>query len=628
MSLIMKRVTLLILITILFSLACGRKNSSDSSALSRSKAREKNVAVVIDDDKKSKPVVAIETSAIPVIEDHELITKVLKPSDSPKPSLNQEKLFFPYHIKGLWTDFWGNPKFNLHAFNREEISGNGTGKIAVNILWAEWDLGTKIPVNGLCGAGESLYRGECFKIHEADEEEIKYYSDKNIEVTAIVIGPPGRFIIPNCPLPQTATINEKIFCAMKEENMDALERFMGMIASRYDGNHGVGKISQFVMGNEVNQSVYFNNNCGGSTPCNLDAWVTAYTKFFKFAHDGIVAHQPEAKVLISLDHAFGSSRWDNLSGGDGQGHGVSVSGETFLRKFNEQLQALNSQDNKNRKWWVAFHPYNTNLFSLESSPLDFETDGKITTGNIGLLSGWLRKNFPTLNHIYENIELTESGFSSITNTGVTQFEGQATAVCNSFKNILGTPGITGYILNRMMDHGGEGGLHLGLRKLHTGESKSAWATWALANRPGIKLDCGFENFPFTLLSRSYSNSQSRHWISSRLPPSGYSIERSWKLLRAPHPTEPSAIIFECLGSDKNNSFLSLEYSCGGNSIQNLGPVGYIRTTSSPNLLPLYQCKIISNNNRFITDHSACENQSFDNGNSPIGYAYPPESTTY
>src|SRR3989344_2851275 len=117
-----------------------------------------------------------------------------------------------YSIKGIWTSFWGNPNYTVttarfaqnevwgprnsditRQFSRDEIANNGTGSVAVNAVWMEWDVNMKQPP---CGANEQEYAGECFAVNPIVDDEIKFYSEKNIDVYAILYGTPERFRIP------------------------------------------------------------------------------------------------------------------------------------------------------------------------------------------------------------------------------------------------------------------------------------------------------------------------------------------------------------------------------------------------------------------------------------------------
>lgn len=507
------------------------------------------------------------------------LNRAPQPAPLPLPITTPYRAESLYAIKGIWTDFWQN---------RDEIANNGVGSIAVNAVWIEWDFGTKLPP---CAAGEEEYLGECFKIHRALDEEIKFYSGKNIEVYAVVYGTPERFRIPNC---KPATPGRAIFCAPKKENLDAFGRFAGMLARRYDGAHGNGKISGFIIGNEVNRNEWYNNGCGAGVLCAHSPWIASYADFFKAGYDGIMINQPSAKLFISFDHAFDKKYWDGPT---------SISLQTFLPEFARLMEK--------RVWRVAYHPYNTNLFAPSFNATDTSTTGIITMGSIGILPGWLKKTFPDKPEVYQDIKLTESGFhSGETAAGKNT---QAQALCHSFRNVLGTPGITTYIYNRMVDNAQEGGLLLGLRTL-SGEAKPAWATWALMNRPGINLDCGFELLPFTKLTRGYHPAQG-HWISSRLLPPGFTEELSWKLLRENSHTESTTLLYECgIGT---HTFLSADYACEGQEPR--GPVGYAWVNPQQGLDPLYRCYIPSSGDHFISSDPLCEDQRVEQ---LLGYAHP------
>ena len=130
-----------------------------------------------------------------------------------------------------------------------------------------------------------------------------------------------------------------------------------MLARRYDGQHGHGRIADFVIHNEVNANDWYDIGCGQGTPCNTDAWVARYAADYNAAYDAIKAEQPFAKVLISFEHHFGTS----YAAPSAQNPLLSV--QTFLTRLAPQLL--------DRDWQVAYHPYPPNLFSPVFGPFDW-----------------------------------------------------------------------------------------------------------------------------------------------------------------------------------------------------------------------------------------------------------------
>ena len=484
-----------------------------------------------------------------------------------------------YRIKGLQPDFWPD---------HSEVVGNNTGGVAMNLVWFGWEA---TPMAPPCGADQEAYDGHCFTVDANVDASIADYTSKGVVITAVVYGVPewartGKPCSPVSP-------GFEIFCSPTDAN--DYGRFAGMLARRYDGKHGHGRIADFVIHNEVNANDWFDIGCGQGTPCDTNAWLDAYAANYAAAYDRIMVEQSTAKVLISLEHHFGTA-FDAPSA-----QNPLLSGMTFLTGFASRVAP--------RAWRVAYHPYPPNLLAPEFGPDDFP---RVTYGNLGTLAGWLAKTFPDVPSALD-IELTESGINSLSpSTEAAQADG----VCRSFRNVLGTPGIGNYIYHRMTDHPVEtaSGLGLGLHR-SDGTAKPAWSTWALANRNDTsppQLSCGFEQLPYTLLERSYLSSRG-HWASSRLPPPGFVVESSYHLMRA--PSAGTHMLYECRAGQHN--VLTTDVGCEG--LEPLGPVGYAADAASAGTSALYRCRVGAGTDHFISPDAGCEGQVTE---SLLGYAWP------
>jgi hypothetical protein len=321
-----------------------------------------------------------------------------------------------------------------------------------------------------------------------------------------------------------------------------------------------------------------------------------YAANYAAAYDRITAEQPFAKVLVSLDHHFGPD-FDL----PGQANPL-LSGETLLAGLAARVGS--------RAWRVAFHPYPPDLLTPSFGPNDWP---RVTYGNLGVLAGWLRRTFPTVPSSWE-IQLTESGVNSL--APHSSGDAQATWVCESLRNILGTPGIESHIYHRMVDNPDEtkSGLGVGLHD-STGAPKPAWSVWALANRNDLSppmLSCGFEDVPRVRLRRS-SSPTAGHWASTRRAPDGFTEESSVQLWRDEHPD--TSMLYECKVGDHN--LLTRDVNCEG--LFDLGPVGYIENNQAPGSVALYRCRVAASGDHFISTSASCEGQTVEQ---TLGYVYP------
>lgn len=472
----------------------------------------------------------------------------------------------PFQIKALYPDFWPN--------RNELIDANLEG-VSVNFVWAHWETTSR---QTPCTENMISYANRCYQLSNAVDNEVKYWSDKGKNITAIVWGVPDWARDDHCinNLP-----GRSLFCSTN--NAAQFADFAGMLANRYRSRSGNGLINDFVIHNEVNMFEWYNHRCGAGQTCQLQPWIDNYADNYNAAYDQIKNQNPGAKIFAPFAHQF-STQFDNL-----QSERPLISVQTFVRGLNRRVG--------NREWKIAYHPYNKGLhingFSTDDWP-------HVTVGNIGVLAGWLQSEFPLQSPSWE-VYLTESGYNSVSPNATQQ--GQADDLCRSFYNVLATPGIENYVYHRMQDHVVElqAGIGLGLHD-QNGIAKPSWAVWANASgRNGNRnqLSCGFENLPYTKVS-TYSHPTLASRTSSRLVNNQYSLRSTWWLMR--NHVNDAVMIHECTST--TGSYLSSDSSCAGS--RPLGPVGYAYRSHTNGRRSLYSCDA-GNGNRFSSDNVQCDN---------------------
>lgn len=480
-------------------------------------------------------------------------------------------------IKSLQPDFQ----------DRAQIIGNEVHGVAMNLVWAEWQP----QQSKSCGANQVQYDGYCFNKNQAIIDAIREYTNHGVVVTAVVYGVPD-WARRDCVNPKKRVVQAPMFCAPVDGKASDYGRFAGFVANFFNGEKGNGRVADFVIHNEVNSYMWFNIGCS-DTNCNLNTWTRVYADSYNAAYDYIKKEQKNAKVLISFDHYFGATK------------GISYRADNFLKTLVPKLG--------NRDWMLAFHSYPPDLASPEFGANDYNNHGIISFGNIGVLAGWLRQNYPNDPHAWE-IQLTENGINGV---GASMQQRQQAQLCQAFRNVLGTPGITSFVYHRLVDHPDEvaGGLGCGLWN-EDRSPKPAWTTFALANRKGVGSgwpSCGFDILPYVPLMRGYNG---KHWVTSRQFPSGVKVEQTWHILREQAPN--TQLVYECRvgGPNGDHTLISTFANCENQF--NMGPMGYVYKTQVAGTSPIYRCYIATTGDHFISSDPNCEGQKKE---SLIGYGF-------
>lgn len=481
-------------------------------------------------------------------------------------------------IKSLQPDFQ----------DRAQIIGNEVHGVAMNLVWAEWQP----QQSKSCGANQVQYDGYCFNKNQAIIDAIREYTNHGVVVTAVVYGVPD-WARRDCVNPKKRVVQAPMFCAPVDGKASDYGRFAGFVANFFNGEKGNGRVADFVIHNEVNSYMWFNIGCS-DTNCNLNTWTRVYADSYNAAYDYIKKEQKNAKVLISFDHYFGATK------------GISYRADNFLKTLVPKLG--------NRDWMLAFHSYPPDLASPEFGANDYNNHGIISFGNIGVLAGWLRQNYPNDPHAWE-IQLTENGINGV---GASMQQRQQAQLCQAFRNVLGTPGVTSFVYHRLVDHPDEvaGGLGCGLWN-EDRSPKPAWTTFALANRKGVGAgwpSCGFDILPYVPLMRGYNGK--KHWVTSRQFPSGVKVEQTWHILREQAPN--TQLVYECRvgGPNGDHTLISTFANCENQF--NMGPMGYVYKTQVAGTSPIYRCYIATTGDHFISSDPNCEGQKEE---SLIGYGF-------
>jgi hypothetical protein len=228
-----------------------------------------------------------------------------------------------------------------------------------------------------------------------------------------------------------------------------LRAAVGFLAERYGSvEPGRPRVWGWIVGNEVNSHWWW-HNLGRA---GLERVAREYERAVRLVREEVGAHQPAARVYISLEH-----HWQQrFAAGDAD---QSLPGRALLDRF-----VAIAREGGDYPWHVAFHPYPENLFDPrvweDESALPSADSPRITFKNLEVLTDYLQREELTHEGLPRRVICSEQGFHAA--EGPAGARDQAAGFAWSWRKVAGLAGVDALILHRHVDHSAEFGLNLGL----------------------------------------------------------------------------------------------------------------------------------------------------------------------
>lgn len=325
--------------------------------------------------------------------------------------------------------------------------------------------GVDIPTQRFFGNGiDYTYESKTYKINkeliDQLDAEVKRLSDSGVAVTAILLNAWNQTVPELNPLGVTELPKEQAvyygFNVESEAGFRAVKAMASFLAKRYNGKNGHGKITNWVVGNEINNQYW--NYMGD---LDVSAYTSKFQRAFRVFYTAMKSVSANDNIMFSLDHY-----WNMLPEAAPVG---KYKGKDILLAFHNYEEAEGYMD-----YGLALHPYPYPIYSP-----NFWDDDK--TGRVNDTVDSPIVNFKNLHVITDfmsmdsmknrkgevrKIFLTEEGFSSIAK-GVDKSTEQAAAVAYSYFIVDNNPYISAYLMSRQEDNEDETkhGLAFGLSSI-------------------------------------------------------------------------------------------------------------------------------------------------------------------
>lgn len=309
--------------------------------------------------------------------------------------------------------------------------------------------GVDIPTQRFFGQGISYsYEGKTFQINkeliDQLDGEVKRLSDSGVAVTAILLNAWNNTVPELNPIGVTELPKSQAiyygFNVESEQGFRAVKAMASFLAKRYNGQNGHGKISNWVVGNEINNQYW---NYEGDF--DVSTYTKKFQRSFRVFYTAMKAVSANDNIMFSLDHY-----WNMFPEAAPVG---KYKGKDVMLAFHH-FDTLEG----NMDFGLALHPYPYPIYS--PAFWDDDQTGKVNDTidspiinfkNLHVITDFMQlKSMRNKKGEVRKIFLTEEGFSSI-EKGVDKSEEQASAVAYSYFIVDNNPYITAYLMSRQED---------------------------------------------------------------------------------------------------------------------------------------------------------------------------------
>lgn len=275
-------------------------------------------------------------------------------------------------------------------------------------------------------------------------------NNMGIDVAAIILDNASRSTFAEFTHPDARSGGSSpyyMFNASDESGVKALAAVASFLANRYSGS-GHGKVSMWIIGNEINAKKEYN----WMNTTSLSTFTKAYADAFRVFYYAIKSVNSGAKVYMPLDQ-----QWDR-----NRTNAVDFDARDFLDIFASYTREYGDYD-----WGLAEHPYsypngNTAFWNASSLVTHNYDTSILTMDNIDVLISYMKQEsmLDTSGEV-RSIILSEIGYSSTSGETL-----QAAAICYAYQKMVDCGYIDAVMFSRQTDAADEIsalGLALGLQ---------------------------------------------------------------------------------------------------------------------------------------------------------------------